>query len=205
MAEDIKGLIEKINQEGIQAAEGKARQIEAAANQQADTIIAKAKSEAKKIIDDARQKVAQMEEKQKTLLTQAGRDLMLSLKEEINTMLGRIVVSEIRQALNTEALFKILSELIKAHGIKHSGDIVVLLKPEDLEALEKKFLHKLKEEVGKGVTLKSSDEIAGGFSISFDSGKSCYDFTDKSLAEYIGTYLKPKLNQLLKDASLEKK
>ena len=46
----------------------------------------------------------------------------------------------------------------------------------------------------KKIILKPAEEISGGFTISFDNGKSCYDFTDKALAEYIGTYLKPKLN-----------
>lgn len=205
MAEEIKNLIEKIQQEGIQAAEEKSRQMQNEAKQQADEIIAKAKSEAEKISAAAKERITQMEEKERVLIAQAGRDLLLSLREEINAMLQRIVVSEIRQSLTTEALFGILSELIKGYGIKHSGDIVVLLKKEDAEALEKKFLHKLKEETGKGIILKTSEEITGGFSISFDSGKSCYDFSDKALAEYIGAYLKPKLSQILRGAVSDKK
>jgi len=51
--------------------------------------------------------------------------------------------------------------------------------------------------------LTSGEEISGGFTISFDSGKSCYDFTDKALADYIGTYLKPKLNQILQESIRE--
>jgi hypothetical protein len=45
--------------------------------------------------------------------------------------------------------------------------------------------------------------MSGGFTISFDSGRSCYDFTDRALAAYIGTYLKPKLNQILQEAMKE--
>lgn len=200
MAEEIRNLIEKIQQEGIQAAEDKSRQIQDEAKQRANEIIVKAKSEAEKILAAAKERILQMEEKERILLVQAARDMLLSLREEINAMLQRIMISEIRQSLTEEALFKILSELIKGCGIKHSCDIVVLLKKEDAEALEKKFLHKLKEEFGKGIVLKSSEEITGGFSISFDSGKSRYDFTDKALAEYIGVYLKPKLNQILRGA-----
>jgi vacuolar-type H+-ATPase subunit E/Vma4 len=51
--------------------------------------------------------------------------------------------------------------------------------------------------------LRPAEEISGGFTISFDDGKSCYDFTDKALAEYIGIYLKPKLNQILMEAIKE--
>jgi vacuolar-type H+-ATPase subunit E/Vma4 len=178
MAEEIRDLIEKINQEGIKAAEEKAQNIEAAAKQRADDILAQAKLE-------------------------AGRDLLLSLRKEMNSMLGRIVVSDIRQALTPEALFKLLSEVVRNYNAGESSDITVFLKKEDLQTLEKFFLHKLREETKKKIILMPAEEISGGFTISFDSGKSCYDFTDKALAEYIGTYLKPKLNQILQEAIKE--
>jgi len=54
--------------------------------------------------------------------------------------------------------------------------------------------------VKSGIVLKPSEQISGGFLISFDRGRSAYDFTDQGLAEYIGGYLKPKLNRILQDA-----
>ena len=203
MAEEIRDLIEKINQEGIKAAEEKAHEIEAAAKLRANEVLAQARFEAEKIIAAAQERIRREDEKEKTLIAQAGRDLLLSLRKEINAMLGRIVVSDIRQTLTPEALFKILSEMIKKYGAGEGGDIVVLLKKEDLETLEKNFLHKLQEATKKKIVLRPAEEISGGFTISFDSGKSCYDFTDKALAEYIGTYLKPKLNQILQEAMKE--
>ena len=203
MAEEIRDLIEKINQEGIRAAEEKAQNIEAAAKQRADDILAQAKLEAEEMIAAAKDRIRREDEKGKTLLAQAGRDLLLSLRKEINAMLGRIVVSDIQQALTPEALFKLLSEVVRNYSAGESSDITVLLNKEDLEILEKNFLHKLREETKKKIILRPAEEISGGFTISFDSGKSCYDFTDKALAEYIGTYLKPKLNQILQEAIKE--
>jgi V/A-type H+-transporting ATPase subunit E len=203
MAEEIRDLIEKINQEGIKAAEEKAQNIEAAAKQRADDILAQARLEAEEMIAAAKDRIRREDEKGKTLLAQAGRDLLLSLRKEINAMLGRIVVSDIQQALTPEALFKLLSEVVKNYSAGESSDITVLLNKDDLEILEKKFLHKLREEMKKKIILRPAEEISGGFIISFDSGKSSYDFTDKALAEYIGTYLKPKLNQILQEAIKE--
>jgi len=203
MAEEIRDLIEKINQEGIKAAEEKAYEIETAAQLRAGDVLAQTRLEAEKIIAAAQERIRREDEKEKTLIAQAGRDLLLSLRKEINAMLGRIVVSDIRQTLTPEALFKILSEMVKKYGAGEGGDIVVLLKKEDLETLEKDFLHKLQEATKKKIILRPAEEISGGFTISFDSGKSCYDFTDKALAEYIGAYLKPKLNQILQEAIKE--
>ena len=56
MAEEIKELIEKIQQEGIQIAEDKARQIEAQAREQAEEILLEAKQQAAKIISEAEEK-----------------------------------------------------------------------------------------------------------------------------------------------------
>lgn len=203
MAEEIRDLIEKINQEGIKAAEEKAQNIEAAAKQRADDTLAQAKLEAEEMIAAAKDRIRREDEKGKTLLAQAGRDLLLSLRKEINAMLGRIVVSGIQQALIPEALFKLLLEVVRNYSVGESSDITVFLNKEDLETLEKNFLHKLREETKEKIILRPAEEISGGFTISFDSGKSCYDFTDKTLAEYIGTYLKPKLNQILQEAIKE--
>jgi len=203
MAEEIRDLIEKINQEGIRAAEEKAQTIEAAAQQRADEILARAKLEAEEMISAARERIHREDKAGKTLLAQAGRDLLIALRKEINAILGRIIVSDIRLAMTPEALFRLLSELIKNYNADESSDITVLLSKDDLEILEKNFLHRLREETKKQIVLTSGEEISGGFTISFDSGKSCYDFTDKALADYIGTYLKPKLNQILQESIRE--
>jgi len=203
MAEEIRDLIEKINQEGIRAAEEKAQNIEAAAKQRADETLAQAKLEAGEMIAAAKDRIFREDEKGKTLLAQAGRDLLLSLRKEINAMLGTIVVFDIRQVLTPEALFRLLSEVVRNYSAGERSDITVFFNKEDLETLEKNFLYKLMEETKKKIILRPAEEISGGFTISFDDGKSCYDFTDKALAEYIGTYLKPKLNQILKEAIKE--
>jgi vacuolar-type H+-ATPase subunit E/Vma4 len=51
----------------------------------------------------------------------------------------------------------------------------------------------------KRIILKPTDEISSGFTISYDAGKSLFDFSGEALAEYISAYLKPELNKILKD------
>jgi vacuolar-type H+-ATPase subunit E/Vma4 len=45
--------------------------------------------------------------------------------------------------------------------------------------------------------LKSSDGIESGFVISFDAGKSIFDFSSQALSDYIGKSLRPEVNKLL--------
>ena len=201
MAEDIKSLIEKIQQEGIQTAQTKAKEIENQATQRAEEIIKEAKLKASLMVTEAQEKIAQMEERQKALLTQAGRDFLLLLKKEINSLLDKLILTQVKEALSLEAMFKIILDIVKEGAGKEKPNIIISLNKEDLRLLEKNFLHRLKEETKKGIMLKPSEDIQGGFTISYDSGKSLYDFSDKALAEYIGIYLKPKLAEILKEAA----
>jgi len=200
MTEDIKGLIEKINQEGIKKAQESARRIEEEARRQAEEIIARAKKEAQKMILEAKDEIARYDEKERSLLVQAGRDFLLSLKKEINAMLQRLISSDVHQALSAETLARIITEMTKSGG-QHKEEIIIALNKEDLKSLEKGFLLKLKEAAKKGIILKESQDIRSGFTISFDNGRSCFDFTDKAIAEYIGESLKPKLAEILKSAT----
>jgi V/A-type H+-transporting ATPase subunit E len=204
MAEEIKNLIEKIQEEGIKAGEDKAREIEAEAKRKAVSLMEKAKAEAQEIITEGREKVSRMEESAKASIQQAGRDLLLSLKEELHAMLERLVQSSVAETLSPSEMAKILHELIKKLAGASKEDIWVWLKKEDGEKLKMEFLSRLKEETKRNIVLKPSEEILGGFIISFDAGKSHFDFTDQALAEYLGTFLKPQLNQILNSIAKEK-
>lgn len=197
MAEQIKELIEKIQQEGIKAAEGKASQIENEAKRQADEMIKKAKIDAEKIIAQAKTEAAKIEQTTKISLKQAGRDLMLSLRKQINAMLDKIIVDSVREALNPGDLTEIITQLVKNYKSKEGENIIISVKKSNFKELEKDLLTKLGKEVKNQITLKAQDDILGGFIISYDAGKSHFDFTDEALAEYIGTYLKPKLKEIL--------
>jgi len=199
MAEDLKGLIEKIHEEGVKAAEDKAKEIEGAAEQKARAIVDKAEKKAEKLIAEARREVARIEKSGEASLKQAGRNTIISIRKEIESLLDKLIMLEVRGELTPEAMTGYIAALIKGHRDKEKADIVVTLGAEDLKKIEKGFLKKLKEEAGKGITLKPRDDIQAGFVISYDSGRSHYDFTDKALAEHIGLYLRPKLRDILKE------
>ncbi|MBM3246065.1 MAG: hypothetical protein FJZ13_01915 [Candidatus Omnitrophica bacterium] len=199
MAEEIKELLAKIRTEGIQAAEEKAGKIEEEARRQAEEIVARAKKEAQKMLAAAEEKIQRQEEYTRSTLAQAGRDVLLSLKREINAMLERLILAGARRALPPQELAKIIAAPIKDYR-GQAKDIVVSLNEEDLEKIKQGLLEELKEAVKKGVTLKPSIEISAGFTISYDGGKSQFDFTDRALAEYIGAYIKPCLKDTLQAA-----
>lgn len=198
MPEELKDLIEKIQEEGLKVAEDKAKQVEEEAKNRAASIIAKAEKKKDALISEAEAKITRMEQSSKTSLKQAGRDLMLTLRKEINAMLDKIIASHIQEALSPAELAKIIAQLIEESKATEKKDIEILLKKQDLEKLKNKLFNELKAETKKDITLKASEDMRGGFIISYDKGKSHYDFTDTALAEYITIYLKPKLAEMLK-------
>lgn len=193
MAEELRSLIEKINEEGVRAAEEKAAAIEKEAVLNAKAIVEKAGKEASAIISDAKDKAKRLEENTTVSLKQAARDLILGLRKEINAMLDNIISSHTHKALSADEMAGLIISMVKDYAAKGASKTVVTLKKEDIEKLERGLLGELRGELKKGIILKAADDVRGGFRISYDEGKSYYDFTDQAIAEYIGSYLKPAL------------
>jgi len=199
MSEDIKNLIEKIQEEGVQAAEDEAGAIKSKAREQAEEIVADARAEAEKLLEQAQKEVERLKESTEALLGQAARDTLLGLKKQIQTMLDAVIIHDVKDALSAKELTEILTNLIKA-APKGADHIQISISKKDLSQLEKTFVRQLKEDMKEKIELVPSDDISTGFIISYDAGKSHFDFTDKALAEYISTHLKPKLDKVLKTA-----
>ncbi|MBP7056179.1 MAG: hypothetical protein KBB52_04950 [Candidatus Omnitrophica bacterium] len=198
MTEDLKGLIEKIQEEGISAAEAKAHAIETEAKKRASDIIEDARKKSEDMIHSAKKEVERSRESTEATLKQAGRDLILSLRQEINSILGKLVEYHVHKALNPEGISHIVASLLKNQNRPEKDGIVITAKREDLEKLEKALLEELGHKAREGITLKPSDAIRGGFIISYDSGRSYFDFSDKAIVDYISEFLRPRIASILK-------
>ena len=199
MSENLKGLLEKINQEGIKSAEGKARAIEDKTRIDAEKILIDAKKLADEIIQKAKLEAEKTRISANLSVKQASRDLLLALKEDIRKMLNKIIEGEINKALSNEEMAGILAGLIDKYTEKNgkADDIKVLVKKEDLEKIKNTLISKLKDKVKSGVEFRPSPNINAGFSISFDKGKSYFDFSDEGLLETLCVYLNPELARII--------
>jgi len=198
MAEDLKRLIEKIQKEGIEAAKEKASKIEAEAHAQAQAIISKAKEEANRLLEQAKAEIIRQKEATTNLLRQSARDTVISLRQELLKQLSNVIKKETHAALKAKDLSEILIKLMKECSKETGSNVEITLSKEDADKLTQAFISGFKEELKKGITLKTSDEISGGFLISYDTGKSQFDFTDSALAEYLAQYVQGRLDEILK-------
>ena len=200
MAEKLKELLEKINREGVEQAQEKARSIESGAKADAEKVLEDARNDAQKIIEDAKSQARKTKETTEAALKHAARDLVLSLKDEIKRIFSRITAGETAKAMSVENMAVTLRSLIERFiekGGKNS-DIRVLLKKEDLEKLKNAAILKLEQKLKSGMEFKPSPNVNAGFSISFDKGKSFFDFTDEGLTQALCVYLNPELSRLFK-------
>ncbi|MDP2910746.1 MAG: hypothetical protein Q8N76_00160 [Candidatus Omnitrophota bacterium] len=200
MPENLKGLLEKINQEGIKSGEQKAMVIEDKARIGAEKILTDAKKLADEIIQKAKLEAEKTMVSANLSVKQASRDLLLALKEDIRKMLSKIIAGEINKSLSDEEIAGILAGLIDKYTEKNgkADDIKVLVKKENLEKIKDTLISKLKDKVKSGVEFRPSPNINAGFSISFDKGKSYFDFSDEGLLETLCGYLNPELAKIIK-------
>jgi V/A-type H+-transporting ATPase subunit E len=200
MSENLKGLLEKINQEGVKSAEEKARVIEDKARVDAGKILEDAKKLADEIVKKARLETEKTKVTANLSVKQASRDIVLSLKDEIKKMLNKIITLEITKAMSREEMADILEDIIKRYIDKNgeAGDIKILVKKEDLEKIKGAFMGKLKDKVKDGIEFRPSENINAGFSISFDKGRSYFDFSDEGLLETLCVYLNPELAKIIR-------
>jgi len=197
----LKELLEKINNEGIRTADEKAAGIISNAEKKAEGIIADARKEAEKIISSAKSEAARAEAGGKAAITQAGRDLLLKIKAEIENLFKNIIDAEVSGALSGKVLEDAVSVVVKAWADK--GDYVVQLSEKDFKELEKGLISKLAAEIKGGVEIKPFAGVDSGFRLSEKDGSAYFNFTAEAVAENIAELLNPKLAEIIQDAAKE--
>ncbi len=198
MSQQVQELINKIKKEGTEAAESEASTIKERAQADADKIISEANARAEQIVNDANAQAEKAKESGQMALKQASRDVLLSLRKEIDALLQKIIAEEVKESLSAENLANIIGNVAEAS--QKSDNVVATLSAKDRKALEDGFIAKLQKKIKGSITFESSGDVAGGFTISFDGGKSCFEYTDKALAEYLSSHLNEQLTQILKEA-----
>ncbi len=200
MAQQVQELIEKIKSEGIQAAEEKAKEIERQAKARAEEIVRQATREAEHLVAQARQEARKIGEATTMALKQAARDTLLSLRQEIEKRLHKILALRVAEVLSGDQLGRLLTDVIKGAVSDQNKEVRICLNEQDAKALTDTVLQSFQEELKNGLTIKASGEMGSGFTMSFDQGRSAFDFSDASLAEYLGQYVNDRVAALIKES-----
>lgn len=202
MPHQVQQLINKIRSEGIDQANAKAKEIEKQAQEQAERIIHEADKQAQNIITTAETEAQKLQEAGERTLTQSARNMLISLRKDIQSMMTAVVTREVGQALSSEQLQQMIEKAVVAYTENQgkASRIDVLLSEKDQKAFSDHLLNQLKERCRQDLSFKPSEDVATGFVMSFDEGKSQFDFTDKGVAEFLSAYVNDELKHILNKA-----
>lgn len=197
----LKELLEKIKEEGVKPAESKAASIIADAEKKAHALVTDAEKKAEGIVAQAKADAEKTERAGREALKQAGRDLILALRNKIAALFDSVIQLETEKSMSGAKLEDIIAAVVKAWVGKQSSDITVLLSASDLEKMEKSLMSKLSAEMKKGVDIKPSPHVDAGFHIAEKDGAAYYNFSSQGIAELLGEYLNARLSEVVKEAA----
>ena len=199
MEVQVQELIDKIKNDGVKTANNEASRIKAEAETEARRIVESAKKEAADIISHSKREAEQAEKAGTAALQQASRNLILAFRDEIQALLDKIVNEKVSGNYGEDVIKSALPEILK--NWTASDNLSVILPENSLAQIQGFFADKLKNELGKGVELKSNRKLSGGFHITSKDGSVYYDFSSEAVAGLLSSYLNPKLTGLLTEAS----
>ncbi|MDC7239511.1 MAG: V-type ATP synthase subunit E [Spirochaetales bacterium] len=193
----VKELIEKIKNDGVKNAEENSSRIISDAEKKAASLIEAAEKEAAEIKSQAQNEASRMEQAGKEALKQAGRDLLLGVKKDVEELFDRILQAGTADVLKGDSLKECIVSVLKSWKDDEAGDLTLLVAPETLKSMEAELKAELKGKVDKGMEIKPFSDLDAGFRISVKDGRAFYDFSDKELMELLSKYLNPGLMSIL--------
>ena len=193
----VKELIEKIKNDGVKSAEESAAVIISDAEKKAAALVDKAEKDAAEIKSQAQNEASRMEQAGKEALKQAGRDLLLGVRKDVESLFDKLLKDDTAETLKGDSLKECVVSIMKSWSSEEVKDLTVLVPEKQLKDLEGNLKKELKSEIEKGLEIKPFKDIEAGFRISSKDGRAFYDFSDEELMTMLSKYLNPGLMAIL--------
>ncbi|MFP4300751.1 MAG: V-type ATP synthase subunit E [Alkalispirochaetaceae bacterium] len=197
MDAQLQEIIETIKNEGVKNAEARQQEIIDNANSKAKSIIEDAKKEAESIVSKAKEEARKHEASGKAALQQAGRDLVLTVRSEIEKLFDKVINEATGEALTGEKLGDAIVAALSNWDESKVGDLELLLPEKSRKEVEEGLKKRLSDAMKKGVEIKPVHSIQAGFRISTKDGSAYYDFSDEGIAEMLSAFVSPRLAEVL--------
>ena len=197
-------MIESIKKDGVESAEKKSEEIIKAANTKAELIIIKAQGKAAQMISDAEKASRMKEQSSISSITQASRDLLLSLQKDIIAIFTMLLQERLGKELNDESLLAGLIKILVTSDLISGKDEEIQLSEGSLKKVQAILLNDIREKFESGYELKPVRNLSSGFRVSKKDGSGYFNVTPEVLADMLGKFLNPELKSLLIQAAAGK-
>ncbi|HMB00486.1 MAG TPA: V-type ATP synthase subunit E family protein [Spirochaetota bacterium] len=202
MNQKIQDLTKTIYNEGIEKANAEAERIKKEAENKAADIVKEAENKAADITSQAEKDAADMKKTAASEIQLSGKQALSAVKQQITELLQtRVLDEKVKEAmLDPRAITGFIKTMLQTWSETtrdKAPSVEVLLPEQQKKELQKAFATSLKNELNKGVTIKFSREIKGGFQIGPADGSYKISLTDEDFNTFFKEYLRPKTRSLL--------
>ena len=196
MSEELQGLLNKIQAEGLEKAENERARLVAEAKAQADAIVAEAKAD--KIRKDAEADAEATQKKADAAVRQAARDVIISLKDDLQEKLRAVVREAAAQAMTPEAMAGLIAKIAEQFAQNAASGAEVILSVREREEAAQKLIGCLPDVLKKNTSVRLGRGFAAGFKVGFKDSEVFFDFSDEALTDIICEFVGPKLAAVIK-------
>ncbi|MFH1767697.1 MAG: hypothetical protein ABH858_00865 [Candidatus Omnitrophota bacterium] len=191
-------LIDKIKQDGVVEAKKQSEAIIKQARDEAESLVKKAKEEAGKIRDNAGKEAERFQKNGEAALKQAGRDLILSLKDKVRVIFEVLLREKIGEQLDGQFLNEVILKIIDNWSPQSGISWEILINPRDEKNLRELISGGIAEKIAKGIEIKISPAVEKGLRLGVKDKNLYYEFSDESIAQSLAEFLSPRIGDLLK-------
>ena len=200
MADELQSLLDRIHDEGVRKAAAERDEILAKANEEAKALVAAARQEAEEIVGTAKKEADLLVEKGRESLRHGARDVLLSLRAQLETRVRAVADACVKEAASPEKTADLIADLAKAYlaNAEEVTSLNVLLPSESADAIRSTLQKRLDEDLRAHCNLEPVPGISGGFKLVFNDEDIVYDFSDEALADALATFLNPRLGEIVR-------
>ena len=191
----IQDLITSIKNDGIEKARKEADDVLWKAHAEAEAIIKGANEEREKILSSARRDIEVEKKSAEEKLRQAARDASLTFKKSVEDELEKIIKESVNASLDSALLAKLIECVVSSSFVDDSP--TVMISEKDKNKVSSAFIKELAEKMKKGITLRTSTSLSGGFVVKASDGSGYFDLSDEEIAKLLYPYLSDSLKKLL--------
>lgn len=198
MTEDLQGLLNRIQEDGLQKSEAERAKIIADAEAKAAKIIADAEAKAAETEKKAAADAAALKEKAEESIRQASRDIIIALRSEMQQRLQSVAKACAGSAMDQNLMVALIYEMAKKYAENPTDNLEILLPAAARDQLEAGLLNALGQDLASRTKILGEPELESGLQIGFRDGSVFLDFSDEALSDLICSYIGPKLAAILK-------
>ena len=193
MEQQIQDLIASIKKDGIESATNESKKILEEARKEAERIVNEARKERDKIIADGKKTIEIERESSISSVKQAARDVSLTLRKNLEDKFKKILGQKVSSSLDEKVIAEAIVAVVK--GECNVCDVEV--SKEMVDKVNAVLTSQFAQELEKGVTLRSSSSVSGGFKVYSKDGSAYIDLSDEEITKLLYPYLSSSLKEII--------